>query len=124
MNIESNTLYLPEQGFRWYGPEDPVPLQYIRQAGVEAVFTSLDRKSTRLNSSHANISYAVFCLKKKKRAQFINLNIEPLMEKYDSRYTSLIHAGTRPRQIDSSYSQIAERVREFVPTQVNRLAKY
>src|SRR3712207_8914799 len=27
-----------------------------------------DRKSTRLNSSHANISYAVFCLKKKKRS--------------------------------------------------------
>src|SRR5258707_2962057 len=27
---------------------------------------TLDRKSTRLNSSHANISYAVFCLKKKK----------------------------------------------------------
>src|SRR3712207_8948340 len=29
-------------------------------------FRSADRKSTRLNSSHANISYAVFCLKKKK----------------------------------------------------------
>src|SRR3712207_6998693 len=29
--------------------------------------TSPDRKSTRLNSSHANISYAVFCLKKKKK---------------------------------------------------------
>src|SRR3712207_8062915 len=28
-----------------------------------------DRKSTRLNSSHANISYAVFCLKKKKQNQ-------------------------------------------------------
>src|SRR5258707_8698668 len=28
---------------------------------------SIDRKSTRLNSSHANISYAVFCLKKKKQ---------------------------------------------------------
>src|SRR3712207_7923909 len=28
-----------------------------------------DRKSTRLNSSHANISYAVFCLKKKKQAK-------------------------------------------------------
>src|SRR3712207_7429642 len=27
--------------------------------------TTIDRKSTRLNSSHANISYAVFCLKKK-----------------------------------------------------------
>src|SRR3712207_5498269 len=30
----------------------------------------LDRKSTRLNSSHANISYAVFCLKKKRRSSF------------------------------------------------------
>src|SRR3712207_7055094 len=30
-----------------------------------------DRKSTRLNSSHANISYAVFCLKKKKRRAFL-----------------------------------------------------
>src|SRR3712207_7091734 len=30
-------------------------------------FWILDRKSTRLNSSHANISYAVFCLKKKNR---------------------------------------------------------
>src|SRR3712207_7282497 len=29
--------------------------------------TPADRKSTRLNSSHANISYAVFCLKKKKK---------------------------------------------------------
>src|SRR3712207_1221876 len=32
----------------------------------EADVVALDRKSTRLNSSHANISYAVFCLKKKK----------------------------------------------------------
>src|SRR5258707_5400485 len=36
-----------------------------RRAGVSA-FGIGDRKSTRLNSSHANISYAVFCLKKKK----------------------------------------------------------
>src|SRR3712207_7830631 len=33
-------------------------------AGIEDL-EDLDRKSTRLNSSHANISYAVFCLKKK-----------------------------------------------------------
>src|SRR3712207_6990119 len=33
---------------------------------VERAVTLEDRKSTRLNSSHANISYAVFCLKKKK----------------------------------------------------------
>src|SRR3712207_7308032 len=31
-----------------------------------------DRKSTRLNSSHANISYAVFCLKKKKKQKQTN----------------------------------------------------
>src|SRR3712207_8949908 len=31
---------------------------------------SEDRKSTRLNSSHANISYAVFCLKKKKKRSY------------------------------------------------------
>src|SRR5258707_7030571 len=31
------------------------------------LYITLDRKSTRLNSSHANISYAVFCLKKKTR---------------------------------------------------------
>src|SRR3712207_7578915 len=34
---------------------------------VTITLMGLDRKSTRLNSSHANISYAVFCLKKKKR---------------------------------------------------------
>src|SRR5438445_3890325 len=33
-----------------------------------------DRKSTRLNSSHANISYAVFCLKKKKQKEQIKTN--------------------------------------------------
>src|SRR3712207_8211121 len=39
----------------------------IRPGGVgRLLFGARDRKSTRLNSSHANISYAVFCLKKKK----------------------------------------------------------
>src|SRR2546422_7573978 len=33
-----------------------------------------DRKSTRLNSSHGYISYAVFCLKKKKKIKLIRLN--------------------------------------------------
>src|SRR2546430_12992604 len=32
----------------------------------------LDRKSTRLNSSHSQISYAVFCLKKKKKYKYVN----------------------------------------------------
>src|SRR3712207_8079873 len=40
---------------------DSLVVDIHRQSGE-----ALDRKSTRLNSSHANISYAVFCLKKKK----------------------------------------------------------
>src|ERR1035437_10508178 len=36
-------------------------------AGIHPDAPVVDRKSTRLNSSHANISYAVFCLKKKKK---------------------------------------------------------
>src|SRR3712207_8967362 len=35
--------------------------------GLDADAAAADRKSTRLNSSHANISYAVFCLKKKNK---------------------------------------------------------
>src|SRR3712207_7036257 len=41
--------------------------EYIES--VWSILKNLDRKSTRLNSSHANISYAVFCLKKKKKIQ-------------------------------------------------------
>src|SRR3712207_6859348 len=44
------------------GGGDPRPREVLRR-----VVVGTDRKSTRLNSSHANISYAVFCLKKKKR---------------------------------------------------------
>src|SRR5258707_4251093 len=48
------------------------PIAAVRHLGdhgiaVEPEKRHRDRKSTRLNSSHANISYAVFCLKKKKQ---------------------------------------------------------
>src|SRR5207249_10988529 len=39
--------------------------------GVLGGFVKIDRKSTRLNSSHVSISYAVFCLKKKKKKKKI-----------------------------------------------------
>src|SRR3712207_7265068 len=42
------------------------PLHGVPFCTPSAPVTPGDRKSTRLNSSHANISYAVFCLKKKK----------------------------------------------------------
>src|SRR3712207_8793368 len=47
-------------------PDDGVAVARRGQKPLRAV-AGRDRKSTRLNSSHANISYAVFCLKKKKK---------------------------------------------------------
>src|SRR5690606_39482980 len=57
------------------GPESPVPRNLLRLSiGLEHIEDlaadleqALDRKSTRLNSSHVKISYAVFCLKKKTK---------------------------------------------------------
>src|SRR3712207_7434014 len=45
---------------------EPFPLSDGVKPVAQMGSDPLDRKSTRLNSSHANISYAVFCLKKKK----------------------------------------------------------
>src|SRR3712207_6950870 len=54
LDVSNNGPYVPRSG----GPCD-------RTIGERTRLK--DRKSTRLNSSHANISYAVFCLKKKKK---------------------------------------------------------
>src|SRR3712207_7514037 len=71
------------QGIRQHSPREPARLDRMGEClllnlkGGEAIEAdsvlfatgrepNTDRKSTRLNSSHANISYAVFCLKKKK----------------------------------------------------------
>src|SRR3712207_7097237 len=49
----------------WFTPRGA--LEAYRRDEILLVFPT-DRKSTRLNSSHANISYAVFCLKKKRQS--------------------------------------------------------
>src|SRR3712207_8413561 len=49
---------------------------YFFENAVLAWQQAKDRKSTRLNSSHANISYAVFCLKKKKKDKIRGLNTD------------------------------------------------
>src|SRR3712207_8655498 len=46
-------------------------LMLLAAARMSGMALNPDRKSTRLNSSHANISYAVFCLKKKKKIHSI-----------------------------------------------------
>src|SRR2546430_5872723 len=47
-----------------------------RAVGSDFASTPVDRKSTRLNSSHSQISYAVFCLKKKKHSTS-NMHAKP-----------------------------------------------
>src|SRR2546422_8286677 len=42
-------------------------VEHVRRTGERRELVQIDRKSTRLNSSHGYISYAVFCLKKKKQ---------------------------------------------------------
>src|SRR5438477_8655090 len=49
----------------------PLPAMTLSGERPERVGCGLDRKSTRLNSSHMSISYAVFCLKKKKKKKKI-----------------------------------------------------
>src|SRR5256885_10551690 len=52
--------------------------QSLQVAGKGPAFPRIDRKSTRLNSSHLVISYAVFCLKKKKkRRDVVRVRIQP-----------------------------------------------
>src|SRR5258707_5022876 len=75
------SLYLDARRSHW-GPdfEDPSLREnalHIRRAHPQ------DRKSTRLNSSHANISYAVFCLKKKIN---INATTRPSIAKSFNHY--------------------------------------
>src|SRR5690349_22827059 len=57
-------------------------------AGKPGTARPRDRKSTRLNSSHVEISYAVFCLKKKKETNDILLRLSTLTRAYAERTTS------------------------------------
>src|SRR5437773_796097 len=54
-------VYCLWQEFLRFDPDDPI------WPNRDRFVLSIDRKSTRLNSSHITISYAVFCLKKKKK---------------------------------------------------------
>src|SRR3712207_7308753 len=63
------------EGIRRAAPGAQIDLCPVADGGEGTVAALVDRKSTRLNSSHANISYAVFCLKKKNKFPFL---ISPL----------------------------------------------
>src|SRR5471030_2809600 len=68
-------------------PCDRLPATRERKA-----FSRTDRKSTRLNSSHLGISYAVFCLKKKKKKEsnFGKQNKKKKNEKYNTKQQNTI----------------------------------
>src|SRR3712207_8649863 len=73
-DLEARRPHLVAQGGGQAGHGRPVQdgdrdAAGLDRAALALLSVSVDRKSTRLNSSHANISYAVFCLKKKKSAK-------------------------------------------------------
>src|SRR5262245_64496289 len=61
-----STLFPYTTLFRSRGTGSPVEINFTPSAHCGCAAAMGDRKSTRLNSSHLGISYAVFCLKKKK----------------------------------------------------------
>src|SRR5258708_23044853 len=73
-------------GRSWPRAEETVPSTITRRTTGRKSFIQVDRKSTRLNSSHQIISYAVFCLKKKKQ-----LNLQRLLADNDRVQPNLAH---------------------------------
>src|SRR3712207_7540343 len=73
--LKENTLkkgtYVPEQDVMVLDEGSRFESKPSSSTGTFNTAAKEDRKSTRLNSSHANISYAVFCLKKKKQIDLV-----------------------------------------------------
>src|SRR5690625_6874776 len=70
--VDENTFYpnVNVQHVHATQPNEHVKIQKKNLKKLPAVSRSEDRKSTRLNSSHVAISYAVFCLKKKTNKKY------------------------------------------------------
>src|SRR5437773_8016471 len=76
MQMPVERLFISEAGrvgVGTYAPHDPTTADIADLVGSVDLSKVSDRKSTRLNSSHITISYAVFCLKKKKVTLLIDL---------------------------------------------------
>src|SRR2546430_3079148 len=71
------TLFRSARRSRCSTPARRSPRCEVRSTGESPrCSTAGDRKSTRLNSSHSQISYAVFCLKKKKKIELHHLRLK------------------------------------------------
>src|SRR3712207_1158813 len=72
-----------EDGMSTLDPAEIETIDILKDASATAIYGArgADRKSTRLNSSHANISYAVFCLKTKNRSDSVLISTMPNLPK-------------------------------------------
>src|SRR2546426_2447892 len=74
--FRSEFEYSTNIGQPWRVDGEAIIQHNLREIGIKLDIQ--DRKSTRLNSSHLVISYAVFCLKKKKKLHFMHDRNEPI----------------------------------------------
>src|SRR2546430_6382347 len=74
-------------------------------ASVSTSSTTSDRKSTRLNSSHSQISYAVFCLKKKKLPNLFPQPTAPNPPVYSCppEHGNLSHSGSAASSLQNAF---------------------
>src|SRR3712207_8838646 len=69
---------------------------------IQGLPSRLDRKSTRLNSSHANISYAVFCLKKKKYQSLSSRDISLIVPTGEEYISVRLHQPTQSSSVNTT----------------------
>src|SRR5256885_4228148 len=89
-----STLFPYTTLFRSYGTTEP--RYFSTSAGCSRAASPKDRKSTRLNSSHLVISYAVFCLKKKTNEEHFNAHSHIRSHPGVSTRGTSIHASSLP----------------------------
>src|SRR5690242_21589565 len=80
-----STLFPYTTLFRSFNPPPTDPDLLLAARGAQGELVGLDRKSTRLNSSHMSISYAVFCLKKKNKHQRLHGRNTGVLQDYRLR---------------------------------------
>src|SRR5258707_2868310 len=89
----------------------PVAAGACRYRGIRATQDTRDRKSTRLNSSHANISYAVFCLQKKNHtSQVLSSRYTVWMILIDKNHMAPYNHTERRTARDGMQSDVVARV--------------
>src|SRR2546427_1227598 len=102
-------------GWRWAWPWAPgwrAERDGPRARCASRVDPRQDRKSTRLNSSHSQISYAVFCLKKKKKLDRLFSRLNPRKDQKDNPTPSSETNGEQTETSEPTTSEATEPTEE------------